>query len=69
MPSPDPPLPGEDLAGGATGEGLLAGFPTPTAGVLGATHVSVETHGMGLTVREHVAMLEEGAKTYQRQSW
>jgi probable F420-dependent oxidoreductase len=33
---------------------------------LGATHVTVETHGMGLTLREHLAVLEETAKTYQR---
>ncbi|WP_043627604.1 LLM class F420-dependent oxidoreductase [Nonomuraea candida] len=36
---------------------------------LGATHVTIETHGMGRTVHEHIAMLEEAAKTYQRQSW
>lgn len=35
----------------------------------GATHVTIETHGMGLTVREHVAMLEKAAKTHQRQPW
>lgn len=33
---------------------------------LGATHVTVETHGMGLTLREHVALLQETAKTFQR---
>ncbi|MEW9553269.1 LLM class F420-dependent oxidoreductase [Nonomuraea sp. NPDC050783] len=33
---------------------------------LGATHATVETHGAGRTLREHLAVLEEAARTYQR---